>query len=187
MVVAASVRSDAAVCPACGRPSTRAHSRHVRRVTDGVVVGRQIVIRLQVRRFFCRNADCVAATFTEQVAGLTEPYRRRSGPMLDLLAQIGLSLAGRVGAQLAAAMGLIVHPTTLVRLVRGLPEPQITVSPEVLGVDDFALKRGLRNDLGGYGDRTTRGPPSAGPVGGVDTGDLVVAVVLEPVALRVRA
>jgi transposase len=30
----------------------------------------------------------------------------------------------------------------LLRLVRALPEPEITVAPTVLGVDDFALRRG---------------------------------------------
>jgi transposase len=35
-----------------------------------------------------------------------------------------------------------VHRGTLLRLVIGLPEPAITSAPEVLGVDDFALRRG---------------------------------------------
>jgi hypothetical protein len=140
--IAASVRADTAACPLCRWSSTRVHSRHVRRVNDGVIGGRQVVIHLRVRRFFCLNAGCATLTFTEQVADLTEPYRRRSIPVLGLLAQVGLSLAGRAGARLAAAMGVIVHPTTLIRLVRSLPEPEITTSPAVLGVDDFALKRG---------------------------------------------
>jgi hypothetical protein len=36
----------------------------------------------------------------------------------------------------------VVHHGTLLRLVTGLPEPAITSTPEVLGVDDFALRRG---------------------------------------------
>jgi hypothetical protein len=35
-----------------------------------------------------------------------------------------------------------VHRTTLLRLVIGLPEPQITAAPEVVGAGDFALRRG---------------------------------------------
>ena len=34
------------------------------------------------------------------------------------------------------------HRGTLLRLVIGLPEPAVRAAPEVLGVDDFALRRG---------------------------------------------
>ena len=101
-----------------------------------------MVIRLAVRRFFCGNPACPMTTFAEQVEGLTARYRRRSLPLLGMLAQIGLALAGRAGARLAAALGIAVHRSTLLGLVAALPAPQISTAPEVLGVDDFALKRG---------------------------------------------
>jgi transposase len=53
-----------------------------------------------------------------------------------------LSLAGRAGTRLTRALGIAVHRGTLLRLVIDLPEPAITAAPEVLGVDDFALRRG---------------------------------------------
>jgi hypothetical protein len=31
---------------------------------------------------------------------------------------------------------------TLIRLVRAMPEPTVSVSPRVLGVDEFALRKG---------------------------------------------
>src|ERR1700716_944765 len=59
-----------------------------------------------------------------------------------MLEQVGLALAGRAGARLAARLGIRVHRSTLLRMVRALPEPEITAAPRVLGVDDFALRRG---------------------------------------------
>lgn len=99
-----------------------------------------MVIRLAVRRFFCGNAACRMTTFAEQVPGLTARYRRRSVPLLGLLAQIGLAVAGRAGARLAAVLGIAVHRSTLLGLVAALPEPGISTAPQVLGVDDFALR-----------------------------------------------
>ncbi len=122
--------------------SERVHSRYVRRVSDEPVGGRPVTIVLTVRRFYCRNADCAAATFVEQVEGLSQRHRRRSVPLLATLAQVGLALAGRAGARLAAHLGIKVDRTTLLRLVRALPEPELTNAPTVLGVDDFALRRG---------------------------------------------
>lgn len=74
-VVAAgsSVRFDAttcvptADCPMCGQPSRRVHSRYVRRLDDHGVSGRQVRIRLQVRRLFCQNPACPRRIFAEQV------------------------------------------------------------------------------------------------------------------------
>jgi transposase len=129
-------------CPACGVLSSRVHSGYVRQIQDGPAGGRPVLIRLAVRRLFCQNPARPAVTFAEQVEGLTVRYRRRSLPLLGLLAQIGLVLAGRAGARLAAVLGVAVHRTTLLRLVAALPEPQVSAAPEVTGVDDFALRKG---------------------------------------------
>jgi transposase len=111
-------------------------------VADGPAGGRPVVIRLAVRRFLCRNRACQTVTFAEQVDGLTGRYLRRSLPLLGLLAQVGLALAGRAGARLAATLGAAAHRTTLLRLVAALPEPGISAAPPILGVDDFALRKG---------------------------------------------
>jgi transposase len=58
-----------------------------------------------------------------------------------MLQQIALALAGRAGARLAGRLGLPVGRSTLLRLLRALPDPQ-PGCVAVLGVDDFALRRG---------------------------------------------
>jgi transposase len=142
VVMQARSRAAGAACPACGAWSSRVHSGYVRTVADGPAGGRPVVIRLAVRRFLCRNPACQSVTFAEQVDGLTGRYLRRSLPLLGLLAQVGLALAGRAGARLAATLGAAAHRTTLLRLVAALPEPGIGAAPQILGVDDFALRKG---------------------------------------------
>jgi len=53
---------------------------------------------------------------------------------------VGLALAGRAGARLAATLGMAVSRSTLLRLIRGLPDPPVG-RVTVLGVDEFALRR----------------------------------------------
>ena len=142
VVMQARSRAAGAACPVCGAWSSRVHSGYVRTIRDHPAGGRPVVIRLAVRRFSCRNPACSRVTFAEQVNGLTGRYLRRSLPLLGLLAQVGLALAGRAGARLAAALGAAAHRTTLLRLVAALPEPGIGAAPQILGVDDFALRRG---------------------------------------------
>jgi transposase len=142
VVIEARSAAPGAACPVCGAWSSRVHSGYVRTVADGPAGGRPVVIRLAVRRLFCRNPACAVVTFAEQVDGLTGRYLRRSLPLLGLLGQIGLALAGRAGARLAAALGIVVHRSTLLGLVAALPDPQVSAAPEVTGVDDFALRKG---------------------------------------------
>jgi transposase len=112
----------------------------VRQVDDTAIAGRPALIRLRVRRFFCDNDQCSKTTFAEQVAGVTTPRARRTTLLRDMLEAIGLALAGRAGARLAEVLGMPVSRSTLLRLVRALPDPE--VGPvAVLGVDDFALRR----------------------------------------------
>lgn len=96
---------------------------------------------LRVRRFFCDNNGCRATTFAEQVPGLTTPRARRTGVLKGALEAIALALAGRAGARLADKLGMTVSRDSLLRLIRALPDPLVG-TPQVLGVDDFALRRG---------------------------------------------
>ncbi len=142
VVIVASCRAESACCPRCGQQSSRVHGAYSRVVADGAAGGRAVLIALRVRRFRCGQPSCPQITFAEQAAGLTSRYRRRSVPLMAMLAGFGLELAGRAAARLAGQLGITVHPSTVLRLVAALPEPQVTTAPEVLGVDDFALRKG---------------------------------------------
>jgi transposase len=115
----------------------------MRRLRDLAVGGVGVEVRLWVRRFRCGNAACAAVTFAEQVPGLTSPHSRFTPLLQGLLTQVGLALAGRAGARLAAAAGVVVSRDTLLRLVRALPDPVVS-AVRAVGVDDFAFRRGRK-------------------------------------------
>ena len=64
--------------------------------------------------------------------------------MTAVLQAVALALGGRAGARLTGRLAASVSRTTLIRLVRAMPEPAVSASPRVLGVDEFALRRGRR-------------------------------------------
>jgi transposase len=134
--------SSQAACPACGTVSPRVHSRYGRRLSDLAVSGQEVMIELSARRFFCVSATCEKVTFAEQVRGLTVRYGRRSAGLTEVLRAVALALGGRAGARLSARLAAEVSRVTLIRLIRALPEPAVTQAPRVLGVDEFALRRG---------------------------------------------
>ncbi len=139
--IVAEVRDPGGGCPGCGVRSVRVHGRYRRTLLDLPVAGRSVSVRLSVRRFRCENRACEAVTFAEQVPDLTRPYARRTVPASRMLADIGLVLAGRAGARLAQRVGLPAGRGAVLRLVRTLPRPP-TPPLDIVGVDDFALRRG---------------------------------------------
>ncbi|MFG2919765.1 ISL3 family transposase, partial [Kitasatospora sp. NPDC048298] len=134
--------SEQACCPGCGAGSARVHDRYRRRIADLAVGGRAATIALSVRRFRCQTSGCPRRTFAEQVEGLTFRYGRRSLLQRGLLEAVALALAGRAGSRLAEHLHCRAGANTLLNLIRTLPDPPLQRAPRVLGVDDFALKRG---------------------------------------------
>ncbi|MFD7004301.1 ISL3 family transposase [Streptomyces mirabilis] len=132
-----------ALCPGCGAPSDRVHSRYGRNLADTPCGGRGVVIELSVRRLFCDNEGCRRVTFAEQVEGLTCRYGRRTPVLQRMLAALGVVLAARAVARLALLLGVAISRMTVLRLVMALPDPA-WAAPRVLGIDEFATRRGRR-------------------------------------------
>jgi transposase len=141
VVVRAAVTTDLASCPSCGASAERVHSSYERRLTDPAIAGRMATIELTVRRFFCDNTLCGRKTFAEQVQGLTTRHGRRTTTAQRLLVAIAFALGGRAGARLLDWLAIPAGRMTLIRAIRSTPAPT-PATPTVLGVDDFALRRG---------------------------------------------
>ena len=139
------VRCDAAGahCPKCGSWSEAFHSSYERNLGDLPIAGRQAVIELRVRRFRCYLAECPRKTFVEQAPLLAERYAHTTCRLRSLIEGIGIALGGRPGGRHCKRLVIPTSRTTLLRTVRGLPERPIA-TPGVLGVDEFALRRGRR-------------------------------------------
>jgi transposase len=143
VVLAVRPAAAQAACPGCGTLSGRVHGRYSRRLRDVPAGGRDVVIVLAARRFRCVSPGCARATFTEQVEGLSSRYSRRTPPLAALLAAVAAALCGRAGARLAAAAGIAAPGrATMTRLVMAAPVAEPGAAPRVLGVDDFALRKG---------------------------------------------
>jgi transposase len=133
-----------AVCPACGTSSRRVHSRYLRRLDDLPWNGVPVVIRLCTRRFFCLEPGCRSKVFTEPLPGTVARYGRRSCRSSEALRWLTLALGGRAGAKLGERLGLLASRSTLLRELhprRPLPPVQ---APGVLGIDDWAWRKGHR-------------------------------------------
>ena len=82
-------------------------------------------------------------TFREQVPGVLDRYQRRISRLTAQVSAVARELAGRASARLLPALGIGFSRHTMLRVLLKIPLPGLTV-PRVLGIDDFALRRGQR-------------------------------------------
>ncbi|MEV6113006.1 ISL3 family transposase [Streptomyces sp. NPDC052109] len=122
-------------CPGCRWRGRRVHSTYRRNLSERPFGGQKLVVRLQVRRFFCDRNSCARRTFVEQVDRLTERYRRFSLGLKEWLTTVAVE-------RLCRKLNLAAGRTCLVELLEEPPAPE--QAPRVLGVDEFALRRGRR-------------------------------------------
>lgn len=80
-----------AVCPHCGTPSDRIHSRYRRTVADLPCQDRPLVLRLVVRKFRCRQAACPQEIFCERLPDLLTPHARCTARLTDAHRAIGFA------------------------------------------------------------------------------------------------
>jgi transposase len=130
-----------AECPRCHRPSTRVHSYYTRTVADLPWHGVSVRLELRTRRFRCRNSLCTKRVFCERLPRVVAHYGRKTKRMNEALQLIGLLLGGEAGARAALKLAMKTSADTLLRRVRAAVKP-CAPTPRVLGVDDFAFRRG---------------------------------------------
>src|ERR1035437_6511643 len=69
---------SAVLCPDCGQPSRRVHSRTTRILSDLPWMGTPVRLHLHVRRFFCDTPTCPRGTFSQSMAALAQTHARKT-------------------------------------------------------------------------------------------------------------
>ncbi|MEE4203844.1 MAG: ISL3 family transposase [Halieaceae bacterium] len=130
-----------AQCPLCGRFTQRVHSRYERTLADLPCVHFTLTLLVTVSKFFCPNAECHRRIFTERLPTVAAPWARKTARLVERLQAIGLALGGAAGARLGKPLGYWSCGSTLLNHLQSLPLPPFDI-PKVLGVDDFAFRKG---------------------------------------------
>ena len=141
LVVEARSKARSAVCPTCGQRSRRIHGLYTRSPADLPVSDRAVGLRLRVRRFRCLRETCPRRTFAEPFPDLVARHARRTDRLAAAQVRTGLTAGAEPGARLLHDLRMSTSPDTVLRLVHKHPTPD-AATPRVLGVDDWAWRKG---------------------------------------------
>jgi transposase len=136
-------RRLASRCPTCRSLSARTHSHYERRIADLPWQGRSVTLCFQARRLRCGNRRCARRTFTERAEDAVRPHARGTLRLREIQRSVGLALGGEAGARLVERLGMRASADTMLRMVRSRPS-SLDRAPRILGVDDWAWRRGQR-------------------------------------------
>ena len=141
LVIMVSSAACQSACPYCGVLSGRVHSHYHRHPRDVPLSGRTVQLDIRVRRFFCDNVGCQAATFGERMPELIAPHAHRTTRLAHQQQQVALESGGEAGVRVLKRLGMPTSADTLLRLIRKVSQPEAP-TPRVLGVDDWAKSKG---------------------------------------------
>lgn len=130
-------------CPSCGEPSASLHSRYVRRLADLPWHDVAVQLELHVRKLRCRNQLCEQKVFCERLPNVAAALARKTVRLNEALTLLAFALGGEAGARTAGGLRMTVSGDTLLRRLRRAPSPTYP-TPGVLGVDDWAKRKGQR-------------------------------------------
>ncbi len=135
--------SPTAACSQCGTAGSRVHSRYSRTIADLTFGGRNLVLRLLVRKWICPEASCSRHIFAECFPEVVQRYARMTDRLIKALQSVGVITNGADAAQIASSFGVHTTAKTIIRRVLQLPLPS-EGSVQKVGIDEWAWKKGHR-------------------------------------------
>jgi transposase len=133
--------SPTAACSQCGTAGSRVHSRYQRTIADLAFGGRNLVLRLLVRKWICPESSCPQYTFAECFPEVVQRYARMTDRLIKALQSTGVLTNGADAAQIASSFGVPTTAKTIIRRVLQLPLPSEGLVQKV-GIDEWAWKKG---------------------------------------------
>lgn len=128
--------------PDCGEASERVHSRYSRTLADLPWHCTAVRLRVQTRRFLCPVPECERRIFAERLSGTASRYARRTKRLAASLHKVALALGGEAGSRRSRHLGIDLSPDTMLRHIQAGIQPTTANSPRVLGVGEWAYRKG---------------------------------------------
>jgi transposase len=141
--VRAIAMGNAVCCPSCRQPSQSVHSRYWRVLRDLPSHGKAVELHVEVRRFRCRDPNCIRKTYVEPLPTVALKHGQQTSRFSETVRMVGYALGGEAGCRLATRLSIRTSPDTMLRRVKQKSIPE-SAPPKYVGIDDWAWRKAQR-------------------------------------------
>jgi len=129
-------------CPSCNKECAEYHSTYRRKIQDLPILGKTVYIHLTAYRYYCRNSKCKQKVFCETVGSFFGFYKRMTGRLEDFVIALSLNTSCEGASRVCELIGINISGDTLIRMIIKKASLMKPVKTDMIGVDDWAYKKG---------------------------------------------
>jgi transposase len=129
-------------CPECGEEMRTYHSTYRRTVQDLPILHKTVMLKILAYEYNCDNLDCEAITFVEDYDGFVGRYERMTNRCADFVRALAFETNCEGAAMICRLMGIKICGQTIIGMLRKLADCTVQPVGDVIGVDDFAYRKG---------------------------------------------
>ena len=135
-------RTKSYQCPKCGTMLRQLHATHHRTVQDLPILGKRVMLDLNIHDFQCQNKDCSIGAIAETFDGFLNYYSRMTERLANFVTILALETSCESSARIMRIMNIRISGDTVIRMLL----KKYSIQPErscgsCIGVDDFAFKK----------------------------------------------
>ncbi len=135
-------RSKSGICHQCGSRLNKLHGTHHRRVQDLPILGKRVILDMQINDYQCSSDICVSFASTETFEGFLGYNSRMTERLVDFITLLALETSCESSARILRSMNVKISGDTVIRLLtRRYAEQPLPTCGQTIGVDDFAFKK----------------------------------------------
>ena len=129
-------------CPSCKQDCNEYHSTYRRKIQDLPILGKAVTIHLSAYRYYCHDSECKQKVFCETADGFFGFYKRMTGRLEDFVIALALNTSCEGASRVCGLLGISVSGDTLIRMIIMKANGLAPVKTDIIGVDDWAYKKG---------------------------------------------
>ena len=134
--------STSCTCHRCGALLRKHHGSHHRVVQDLPILGKQVMLDMQIYDYACDSKTCKSFAPTETFDGFLDYNSRMTNRLEDFACVLAIETSCEASARIMKSMNIKISGDTVIRLLlkRYSAQPAKTCG-SVIGIDDFAFKK----------------------------------------------
>lgn len=134
--------STSCTCHRCGALLHQHHGSHHRTVQDLPILGKQVMLDMQIYDYECSSDTCASFAPTETFDGFLSYNSRMTDRLEDFACVLAVETSCEASARIMKSMNIKISGDTIIRLLlkRYSKQPAETYGSSI-GIDDFAFKK----------------------------------------------